>query len=408
MTTIPSNVEYAIGKMFLCENLMEHLACYQHFHDELKDCTFIVFSEKEGTQLPKALHTNYENDFAIINIGCTNKYYAINSEICQEMINTGRSDYYIDICVELDTQAVSYLKDIFEEYNEPPNCDKIRNMIEYLLLPDVDYSCMPYLVENASKQDLINKTKCHENVKSYMLFKSFDFTNFWSNGQCNYTKQEKDIQIDADNLYNGMFSETFRKYYEKFFRMQKAMYVLLLKTICIEFSNTKKSSKNKVMELFKFINEQLGFVAERELEICYHYFDHDERTKKFFKKVQKNSNGLLDTIKGMAWDLIHIRLIEQEFMIRPTDKVRYAIHVLLTYDKGLKDILQINPIEQIVFYKEIAIPKLKNLWFKNIPGAEEELLSEANRCKRRQTFEKMNVDKLTNMLEKELLNLCKN
>ena len=46
MTTIPSNVEYAIGKMFLCENLMEHLACYQHFHDELKDCTFIVFSEK--------------------------------------------------------------------------------------------------------------------------------------------------------------------------------------------------------------------------------------------------------------------------------------------------------------------------------------------------------------------------
>ena len=55
MTTIPSNVEYAIGEMFLCENLMEHLACYQHFHDELKDCTFIVFSEKEGTQLPKAL-----------------------------------------------------------------------------------------------------------------------------------------------------------------------------------------------------------------------------------------------------------------------------------------------------------------------------------------------------------------
>lgn len=53
----------------------------------------------------------------------------------------------------------------------------------------------------------------------------------------------------------------------------------------------------------------------------------------------------------MVWDLIHIRLIEQQFTLKPTDEVRFAIHVLLTYDDGLKEILQINPIEQIVFIK---------------------------------------------------------
>ena len=402
---IPEDVKEAINEMFLCKNLMEHMGCFQHFYEELKDCTFVVFSEDEGIELPEALHSNYDNDFAIINIGSTNRYYAVNSTIYEEMLRTGRSDYYIDVCVELDTQAVSYLKNIFEEYNKIPDYDKIRKMIEYLQLPEVNYCCVPYLVENAAKKDDINVIDCYKNIKSFMLFKSFDFSVFEEKGECAYVRQEEDIQIDVDGLYNDMLSEKFYQAYENLFRMQKALYVLLLKTVCIEFTN-RKSAKNKVMELFDFVNEQLGFIAERELEVCYYYFNHHEKTKKFFKKVQKNSKDLLHTINGMAWDLIHIRLIEQQFTLKPTDEVRFAIHVLLTYDDGLKEILQINPIEQIVFYKDIPIPKLKHFWIDNIPGAKEKLLSEENRRRRHQAFVEKDVNELTRTLEAELLSIC--
>ena len=402
---IPEDVKEAINEMFLCKNLMEHMGCFQHFYEELKDCTFVVFSEDEGTELPEALHSNYDNDFAIINIGSTNRYYAVNSTIYEEMLRTGRSDYYIDVCVELDTQAVSYLKNIFEEYNKIPDYDKIRKMIEYLQLPEVNYCCVPYLVENAAKKDDIKVIDCYKNIKSFMLFKSFDFSVFEEKGECAYVRQEEDIQIDVDGLYNDMLSEKFYQAYENLFRMQKALYVLLLKTVCIEFTN-RKSAKNKVMELFDFVNEQLGFIAERELEVCYYYFNHHEKTKKFFKKVQKNSKDLLHTINGMAWDLIHIRLIEQQFTLKPTDEVRFAIHVLLTYDDGLKEILQINPIEQIVFYKDIPIPKLKHFWIDNIPGAKEKLLSEENRRRRHQAFVEKDVNELTRTLEAELLSIC--
>lgn len=398
---IPEDVKEAINEMFLCKNLMEHMGCFQHFYEELKDCTFVVFSEDEGTELPEALHSNYDNDFAIINIGSTNRYYAVNSTIYEEMLRTGRSDYYIDVCVELDTQAVSYLKNIFEEYNKIPDYDKIRKMIEYLQLPEVNYCCVPYL----AKKDDINVIDCYKNIKSFMLFKSFDFSVFEEKGECAYVRQEEDIQIDVDGLYNDMLSEKFYQAYENLFRMQKALYVLLLKTVCIEFTN-RKSAKNKVMELFDFVNEQLGFIAERELEVCYYYFNHHEKTKKFFKKVQKNSKDLLHTINGMAWDLIHIRLIEQQFTLKPTDEVRFAIHVLLTYDDGLKEILQINPIEQIVFYKDIPIPKLKHFWIDNIPGAKEKLLSEENRRRRHQAFVEKDVNELTRTLEAELLSIC--
>ncbi len=404
---IPENVKNAIRHMFLCREFEEHLECYKHYYEDLKECTFIVFSEKEGTKLPVPLCTNYDNDFAIINIGSGDRYFAVNKQIYKEMCRTERSDYHIDVCIELDTQAVSYLKNIFIEYNQISDYDKAKNLIEYLKLQDVNYSCLPYLVENATKKDL-KKIDCYKNIKSFMLFKSLNYHAFIQNRKIIYDRQVEDIQIDIDTLYNDMFSEKFNQCYEKIFRMQKSIYILLLKTIYIEFNNSKKSAQIKIMKLFDFVNKELGFVAERELEVCYYYFKHDNRTKKFFKKIQKNSRNLLDTINGMAWDLIHIRLIEQQFAIRPIDKVRYSIHTLLTFDNGLKEILQINPIEQIALYKEVPIPKLKYVWIDEIQGAEEKLFSEKNRQIRMQTFEAEDRDKLKTVLENELINLCNN
>lgn len=289
---LPENIRNAINEMFLCNNLMEHLACYHNFYEELKECTFVVFSENEGTKLPESLCTNYDNGFAIINIGCANQYYAVNRQIYEEMIRTGKSDYNIDVCVELDTQAVSYLKNVFVEYNQVIDCYEFKALIEYLKLQGVDYSCIPYLLENAAKKDEINKIDCYRNIKSFMLFKSFNYSAFLQNGKSEYNRQEEDIQLDVDSLYNDMLSEKFIQVYERFYRMQKSLYILFLKAIYIEFTNSKKSAQNKIMELFDFVNEKLGFIAERELEVCYYYFKHDDKTKKFFKGIQKNSNGI--------------------------------------------------------------------------------------------------------------------
>ena len=45
---LSENVKNAINDMFSCSNLLEHMACYQHHIDQLKDWTFVVFSEEEG------------------------------------------------------------------------------------------------------------------------------------------------------------------------------------------------------------------------------------------------------------------------------------------------------------------------------------------------------------------------
>lgn len=66
--SLPENVYEAICRMFMCDNLEDHLTCYHSFYEDLKECTFIVFSENEGSKLPESLCTDYDHDFAIINL----------------------------------------------------------------------------------------------------------------------------------------------------------------------------------------------------------------------------------------------------------------------------------------------------------------------------------------------------
>ena len=269
---IPENVKVAIDKMFSCKNMMEHLSWYQHYINELEDCTFIVFSENEGTKLPNSLCTDYNGDFAVVNIGCSDYYYAINKKICQEMLAVGKSDYYVDLCVELDTQAISYLKNTFGENGQILNYDKNKSLINYLNLQDVDYSCIPYMVENSIKKGEIKEDDCKSNLKSFVYLKYLNYHSFLQNGIFDYGMRDEDIQLEANELYSIMFSEEFRQCYEHIFDMQRAVYILLVKASCIELINSHKSARNKMMELFDFVNKELGFLAERELEVCYYFF----------------------------------------------------------------------------------------------------------------------------------------
>ena len=75
---LAEDVKLAINEMFMCSNMLEHMACYQHNYNKLKDWTFVVYSENEGTKLPDALCTNYDKKFAIINLGRGDRYYAID------------------------------------------------------------------------------------------------------------------------------------------------------------------------------------------------------------------------------------------------------------------------------------------------------------------------------------------
>lgn len=113
------------------------------------------------------------------------------------------------------------------------------------------------------------------------------------------------------------------------------------------------------------------------------------------------------TINGMPWDLAHIRFFEQECTYIPDKKSVFSIHVLLTYDNGLKEILKINPIEQIAIYNGVSVVKFKHQLIDYVPEAEEKLLSEANMLHRKEIFNKLDIDALYISMKQEIDNVCR-
>ena len=142
---------------------------------------YIIVEKIEDLDIATAIDTdsqeeNYENNFAIINIGSSNQFYAVNDKIYQEMIYQGKSNYTIDTCIDLDTQAVSYLRKCFKDYDQKPDISKLNDLLEFLNSPNLDYSCHPYLIENATKN--FNKIDCYSNINSFVLFKNFEYDKF--------------------------------------------------------------------------------------------------------------------------------------------------------------------------------------------------------------------------------------
>lgn len=180
---------------------------------------------------------------------------------------------------------------------------------------------------------------------------------------------------------------------------------MLLETIIIEFSS-KSSLEKKLISLFDFINNKLGAYLEREIAVCYGYLKkvHDIRDV-FFKNAQKNSHKLLANLRGMAWDLTHIRMLEYLTAVDISMMNSLFFHYLVSFDKGLRIVLKYYPVDRILFYKTTTYVKFKYPIYDFIKEIDIKSNLSENIESRRALLTNINLDKLIETLEQQLLDL---
>ena len=83
-----------------------------------------------------------------------------------------------------------------------------------------------------------------------------------------------------------------------------------------------------------------------ELAMAYDYYNNSENTVSFFKKIQKNQDDLIKSIKNMAWDIFHITFTIRQCLVR-LDETNLMIPYFATYDKGLSKILKYYEMEAL-------------------------------------------------------------
>ena len=75
--------------------------------------------------------------------------------------------------------------------------------------PNLDYSCHPYLIENATKN--FNKIDCYSNINSFVLFKNFEYDKFIRYGIYEYRANKETMILDTDCIYKYISSQILQR-----------------------------------------------------------------------------------------------------------------------------------------------------------------------------------------------------
>lgn len=118
----------------------------------------------------------------------------------------------------------------------------------------------------------------------------------------------------ADTVWNIINSEFDKDLFDRYL----AIYCMLCKTYLIKISS-RKTYDYKVKELVDFMDNKLYCYLEFEFVLCCLFFKNDSRLSHFFRLMQPNSKNVINTIKNMTWDILHIRNIQTEMAIKNTN-----------------------------------------------------------------------------------------
>lgn len=345
-----------------------------------------------------------DSKFEILTISENNSFSFLTPEIARMSLKN-KGEYYLNysLCLELDTQTVSYLANLLSGKKlEKDILLSMDTLIKLLRQIPCDFSCFPYSFENSKKV----KDSEREMFDTFLYFEYFK-KNFANKLKYPILKEDMPLEYiqSAKEDLLGSSQIALDEQCNYLYDINKAIYCLLLKTVIIEFS-THNSLENKLSSLIEFINNQLGVYLEREIAVCYGYLKKGRNIREvFFKKIHINSHNILRNLKGMAWDLTHIRMIEYLTSVDIYMEKTLFFHYLVSFDKGLRAAIKYYPIDRILFYKTTPFIKFKYPLYEFIN--EVDIKSSWNKSFRSRRALLPNViwDNLIETLEKQLLDL---
>lgn len=276
--------------------------------------------------------------------------------IDNEVIN-GNELIQVSQCIDFDSNVMSYLRNLIVNDEYESDFFKILTNIKK---SKQQISCVPYLIENGNNIHSINKTLSYETLLSFSIFdriSQFDFENR------NFSRyfNDSEVILDTDNRYYHMLNIQNSNIIQF-----QSIYLLVLMAFFIK-NSSKKSAENKIVYLIQsFIKETENKLAYSELELSV-IFDYINNGKNnIFKSTNLNSKNLLSKLKGIAWDLFHIRTSEDQIGLRNTNSKEVFLHSFFTADKGLSTVINNYSISRMLAHEEKLYVYRENNIFKKL------------------------------------------
>ena len=392
----PKEIQQIIAEVLHAKNPIFCLEKFKNY-EPAKKITFLLFDGNQTTNFRHIIHDYSLSKYSIVNLG----NYANTAIITTSMLLDKKNISAIKTAysVNIDSNIASMLPRILKSKPIDPD---FFNFLIYIKENDLDLNISPYLLEDSlNSSGMKNEARAYECLLSFFSFSNLSLQQLYS------LPCSPDIIAynHADDAWSQMkYSRFYEKNDEKRVR---SIYCFLLKVYIIEFCS-KKSPRNKLIELVDFINTTLGIYLESGLLLAYWYFEKSYNcVSDFFQKIQPGAKDKLKKIEGMAWDLFHLWDIPTEMSVQSHKYNTLILQAFATHDDALAQIAKLNPIIRIAFYEQEVQIKYK-LSLSNFLHNDPIIDSIIDNQEQRECLcDTVNLIELSNQLEHEFLNTIK-
>ena len=329
-----------IQEIINCETTIQKMEVFNRWN--LNECRVFLFDEEKSNFGNIGKSISY-GKFNLIGLGDYQKIWVIDKNTVNAKAN------YLPVVriINYDLNIFTYIHDLYRGRNVPDKENLIRFLHEIKSL-HLTNNISTALMERYTTP--INRQLLARMIESYVYFDSLNFEVFQSNMH-QILKPDKYIcmkeiwEVAEAYLSND---EAIQQY--------EMLCCYILKAFILK--NTKDlSTEAKVAEFKRYCFEDLCVFLELEMPLLILFLKNDSSVQEIFKKLQLGAKELIDKIHNTAWDIFHIRLLEQSTLcdcIKNPDVI--YLHYFATADSGLAEVLRANPIKILVYYNEKIIP----------------------------------------------------
>ena len=329
-----------IQELVKCETTIQKMEVFNRWN--LHECRVFLFDEEKSNFGNIGKSFSY-GKFNLIGLGDYQKIWVID----KNTVNAKDNFLPVARIINYDLNIFTYIHDLYRGRNVPDKENLIKFLHEIKSL-HLTNNISTALMERYTTP--INRELLAKMIESYVYFDSINFEVFQSNVPQTLKPDKyiwmKEIWEDAEYYLSN--DEVIQHY--------EAVCCYILKAFILQ--NTKNlSTKVKVAEFKRYCFEDLCVFLELEMTLLILFLKNDSAVQEIFKKLQLKADKLIDKIHNTAWDIFHIRLLEQSTLLNCIENpdVIY-LHYFATADSGLAEVLRANPIKMLVYYNKIIIP----------------------------------------------------
>lgn len=315
------------------KSAIDAVETYCLFKDILKGIVIIKSSDEEGAvnlyEPFEKIENIEQNLYTPFDKG---KVYFFSARTFKTLSLSGVTITCNQRCISFDTQTISYLDRYYkgQEREMPSN---IKCVLELMKLRQIGVDNIPYLMEN-----LLLSNRNEESVKDTLL--SFEAL---------FYNAKRPIRNKIYIMKTLRNFQRMRKNFE-YKRMYYLLYIILMKMSYIQLRHNKKTLEEKMDMMCRYMKEELRTILIAELILAKKYFERGQSFN-FFGKVQRGRVDLLETLKNMAWDLYHLRLLEYECVWPTNPYADIFVPYFYTYDKRLLEARECYKLEALAIDK---------------------------------------------------------